>query len=41
MMEGDTAWRLLTGAKYDRREVQLSGQPALAQPLLRVRGIIV
>jgi hypothetical protein len=40
-VSGETAWRLLTGAPYDAREVQLSGDPALAEPLLRVRGIIV
>jgi hypothetical protein len=40
-MTGGTAWRLLTGAPYDRRQVRLSGEPALAQPLLQVRGIIV
>jgi hypothetical protein len=38
---GDAAWRLLTGARYDTRQVQSSGEPALAEPLLRVRGIIV
>jgi len=38
---GEAAWRLLTGARYDPRQMQLSGDPALAQPLLRVRGIIV
>ena len=38
---GDAAWRLLTGAPYDLRQVQLSGDPTLAQPLLHVRGIIV
>jgi uncharacterized protein (TIGR03083 family) len=38
---GEAAWRLLTGAPYDPRQVQLSGDPALAEPLLRVRGIIV
>jgi hypothetical protein len=38
---GEAAWRLLTGAHYDASEVQLSGDPALAEPLLRVRGIIV
>lgn len=38
---GEAAWRLLTGARYDARQVQLSGDPALAEPLLRVRGIIV
>ncbi len=38
---GQAAWRLLTGARYDGRQVQLSGDPALAEPLLRVRGIIV
>ena len=40
-MSGEAAWRLLTGAGYDARQVQLSGDPALAGPLLRVRGIIV
>lgn len=38
---GETAWRLLTGARHDMSQVQLSGDPALAEPLLRVRGIIV
>lgn len=38
---GEAAWRLLTGARYDTRQVQLSGDPALAAPLLQVRGIIV
>ena len=40
-MSGEAAWRLLTGARYDKGQVQLSGDPALAEPLLRVRGIIV
>jgi uncharacterized protein (TIGR03083 family) len=40
-MTGEAAWRLLTGAGYDAGQVQLSGDPALAGPLLRVRGIIV
>lgn len=40
-MTGDAAWRLLTGARYDTRQVRSSGEPALAEPLLRVRGIIV
>jgi hypothetical protein len=40
-MSGDAAWRLLTGAGYDASEVELSGDRALAEPLLRVRGIIV
>lgn len=38
---GEAAWRLLTGARYDTSQVQLSGDRALAEPLLRVRGIIV
>jgi hypothetical protein len=38
---GDAAWRLLTGAPYDGGQAQLSGDPALAQALLHVRGIIV
>jgi uncharacterized protein (TIGR03083 family) len=40
-MSGEAAWRLLTGAPYDASQVQLSGDPALAEPLLSVRGIIV
>jgi hypothetical protein len=41
LMTGEAAWRLLTGASYDPRQVQPSGEPALTEPLLRVRGIIV
>lgn len=37
---GEAAWRLLTGARYDARQVQLAGDPALTEPLLQVRGII-
>ena len=40
-MSGEAAWRLLTGADYDARQAQLSGDPVLAKPLLRVRGIII
>jgi hypothetical protein len=40
-ISGEAAWRLLTGARYDAQQVQLSGDPALAGPLLQVRGIIV
>lgn len=40
-ISGEAAWRLLTGARYDIGQVQLSGDPALAEPLLQVRGIIV
>ena len=40
-ISGDAAWRLLIGARYNERQAQLSGDPALAEPLLRVRGIIV
>ena len=40
-MTGGAAWRLLTGAPYDARQVQPSGEPALTEPLVRVRGIIV
>lgn len=40
-MSGEAAWRLLTGARYDTRQVQLSGDRALAEPLLQVRSIIV
>lgn len=41
LMTAEAAWRLLTGARYDPRQVQPSGEPALTEPLLRVRGIIV
>ena len=40
-MTGDAAWRLLTGARYDPAQLQLTGEPALTAPLLEVRGIIV
>jgi hypothetical protein len=40
-MSGEAAWQLFTGARYDARPVQLSGGRTLAEPLLRVRGIIV
>lgn len=40
-MDGEAAWRLLTGGRYNPGGVQLSGDPALAEPLLQVRGIIV
>lgn len=40
-MTGDAAWRLLTGARYDPSQVQLSGDSALTIPLLRVRSIVV
>jgi hypothetical protein len=40
-MSGEAAWRLLTGASYDASQVQLSGDPALSEALLAVRGIIV
>jgi uncharacterized protein (TIGR03083 family) len=40
-ISADAAWRLLTGARYDPRQLQLSGDRALAEPLLWVRGIIV
>jgi hypothetical protein len=40
-MTAEAAWRLLTGARYDTRQVQSSGEPALAEPLRRVRGIIL
>lgn len=39
-MTAEAAWRLLTGGRYDPRQVHLSGDPALAGPLLQVRGII-
>jgi hypothetical protein len=40
-ISGEAAWRLLTGARYDPGQVRLSGDPALSEPLLLVRGIIV
>ncbi|MBO0880101.1 MAG: maleylpyruvate isomerase N-terminal domain-containing protein [Mycobacterium sp.] len=41
LMSATAAWRLLTGAHYDTGDVQLSGDRALAEPLLEVRSIIV
>jgi hypothetical protein len=41
LMSGEAAWRLLTGARYDPHLVKLSGERALAEPLLQVRSIIV
>jgi len=41
LISGEAAWRLLTGARHDPSQVQLSGDPALTEPLLQVRGIIV
>jgi len=40
-ISGEAAWRLLTGASYDASQAQLSGDPALSEPLLSVRAIIV
>jgi hypothetical protein len=40
-IDGEAAWRLLTGAAYDAGQAELSGEPALTGPLLQVRGIIV
>ncbi len=40
-ISGEAAWRLLTGAHYDARQLQLSGDRTLTEPLLQVRGIIV
>jgi uncharacterized protein (TIGR03083 family) len=40
-MSGEAAWRLLTGARYDTSQIQLSGDRSLCEPLLRIRGIIV
>lgn len=38
-ISGEAAWRLLSGARYDTRQAQISGDAALAEPLLQVRGI--
>ena len=40
-MTGDAAWRLLTGASYDRSQIWLTGDEALGEPLLRVRGVVI
>lgn len=40
-MSAEAAWRLLAGARYDASRVSLSGDLALAEPLLLVRGVIV
>jgi len=41
LISAEAARRLLTGARYDLAQVRLSGDRALAEPLLRVRGTIV
>jgi len=40
-IDGDAAWRVLTGADFDPRQVQWEGNEGLAQAALDVRGIIV
>jgi hypothetical protein len=40
-ISGEAAWRLLSGARYDAHQAQLSGATALTGPLLQIRGIIV
>jgi hypothetical protein len=40
-MSREAAWRLLTGARYDTLQVQLSDDPALTEPLLQVRDIVI
>jgi uncharacterized protein (TIGR03083 family) len=40
-MEGDAAWRLLTGATVPEGTLTMEGDTALLQPLLAVRGILV
>ena len=40
-MTSEAAWRCLTAAAYDSRQVRVSGPDELTGPLLRVRGILV
>ena len=37
----DVAWRVLTGAPYERRHLEIDGPPDLVEPLLQVRAVIV
>ena len=40
-LPSSAAWRLLTGASTSADEIRATGPPALVEPLLRVRAIIV
>jgi uncharacterized protein (TIGR03083 family) len=40
-LTADTAWRLLTGARYDPSDIRTIGAPGLLEPLFGVRGVIV
>ncbi len=37
----DVAWRLLTGATFDRESLNMKGPAYLVEPLLEVRAVIV
>lgn len=39
-VDGDTAWRLVTGGAYDPDAIRATGPDHLVEPLLDVRGII-
>jgi uncharacterized protein (TIGR03083 family) len=40
-LPADTAWRLLYNAPYDRAQIRVNGDAALAAPLFRTRSVIV
>ena len=40
-MDADTAWRVLYNARHDSSRITISGDAALAAPLLRTRSVIV
>jgi uncharacterized protein (TIGR03083 family) len=40
-LPADTAWRVLYNAPYDRDQIRVDGDAALAAPLLRTRSVIV
>ncbi len=40
-MDGDVAWRVLTGATFDRERVTVSGDQQLVDAVLAVRGVLV
>lgn len=40
-MDADTAWRVFYNAPHDRSRILITGDPVLAEPVLRARSVIV
>ena len=41
LIDADTAWRVFYNAPHDRSRINIAGDAALAEPLLRTRSVIV